>query len=123
MTQRAQSMIGRYAWPGNVRELENAIGHGCMMTLNDHVDAADLPALVMDGLGKDHPASPEASRLPASSFHPDAESPDPQSLEEHEKKLVVQALSQAAGNQSQAARTLRIGRDALRYKMKKFGLL
>ena len=46
-----------------------------------------------------------------------------QSLEEHEKRLVMDALQQAAGNQSQAARQLRIGRDALRYKMKKFGLL
>jgi DNA-binding NtrC family response regulator len=46
-----------------------------------------------------------------------------QSLEEHEKRLVTDALAQAGGNQSQAARQLRIGRDALRYKMKKFGLL
>ena len=45
------------------------------------------------------------------------------SLEEHEKKLVMDALDHAAGNQSKAARQLRIGRDALRYKMKKFGLL
>jgi DNA-binding protein Fis len=33
------------------------------------------------------------------------------------------ALAKAAGNQSEAARHLRIGRDALRYKMKKYGLL
>ena len=45
------------------------------------------------------------------------------SFEEHEKQLLEQALAQAAGNQSQAARKLRIGRDALRYKMKKYGLL
>jgi len=37
--------------------------------------------------------------------------------------MVMDALSQSAGNQSKAARQLRIGRDALRYKMKKFGLL
>jgi DNA-binding protein Fis len=32
-------------------------------------------------------------------------------------------LAQAEGNQSKAARQLKIGRDALRYKMKKHGLL
>jgi DNA-binding NtrC family response regulator len=47
----------------------------------------------------------------------------PESLEENERLLVVQALERAGGNQSQAARFLRIGRDALRYKMKKFQLL
>jgi DNA-binding protein Fis len=47
----------------------------------------------------------------------------PVSLEEHEKQLLRNALDQAHGNQSEAARHLRIGRDALRYKMKKYGLL
>ncbi len=36
--------------------------------------------------------------------------------------LVEQALKQAHGNQSEAARLLDISRDALRYKMKKFRL-
>ena len=44
------------------------------------------------------------------------------SLEDQERRLVVQALETAGGNQSQAARQLRIGRDALRYKVKKYGL-
>ena len=34
----------------------------------------------------------------------------------------MRALETAGGNQSQAARLLRIGRDALRYKIKKHGL-
>lgn len=46
-----------------------------------------------------------------------------QSFEEVEKQLVVEALARAEGNQSKAARRLKIGRDALRYKMKKYGLL
>jgi DNA-binding protein Fis len=37
--------------------------------------------------------------------------------------LVAGALERAKGNQSEAARLLRIGRDALRYKMKKFNLV
>ena len=43
-------------------------------------------------------------------------------FDEHEKRLIAEALEKAHGNQSQAARALRIGRDALRYKMKRHGL-
>jgi DNA-binding protein Fis len=43
-------------------------------------------------------------------------------LEDQERRLLVEALKSAAGNQSQAARRLGIGRDALRYKMKRYGL-
>ncbi len=45
------------------------------------------------------------------------------SLEEVERALVELALRQAEGNQTHAARLLDISRDALRYKMKKFGLM
>src|SRR5579859_4449658 len=114
LTQRAQILLGRHTWPGNVRELENVIGHGCMMTMTDMIDVADLPPLLPQG------ARPLAA---GQSLGAQATAVAGQSLEDHEKKLVMDALSQSAGNQSKAARQLHIGRDALRYKMKKFGLL
>jgi transcriptional regulator with PAS, ATPase and Fis domain len=115
LTQRAQILLGRHTWPGNVRELENVIGHGCMMTMTDMIDVTDLPSLAQPSV-----RMAAGAQMPESSITPDASS---QSLEEHEKKLVSEALHQAGGNQSRAARQLRIGRDALRYKMKKFGLI
>ena len=45
------------------------------------------------------------------------------SLEEVERALVELAMTQAEGNQTHAARLLDISRDALRYKLKKFGLM
>jgi DNA-binding protein Fis len=39
-----------------------------------------------------------------------------------ERRLLVQALERTLGNQTQAARLLRITRDTLRYRMKKFNL-
>jgi DNA-binding NtrC family response regulator len=51
------------------------------------------------------------------------ESVEADSLEAHERRLIQEALEKAGGNQSQAARMLRIGRDALRYKMKKYQML
>jgi DNA-binding NtrC family response regulator len=106
ITHRAQIALARHSWPGNVRELENAIGHACMMVLGDTLDVADLPPLSN-----------------ADTSHPSMSEMGPESLEDNERMLVVRALERAGGNQSEAARLLRVGRDALRYKMKKFNLL
>jgi DNA-binding NtrC family response regulator len=106
LTQRAQILLSRHSWPGNVRELENVIGHACMMTLGDTADVQDLP---------------EYLRLPSAETA-EADTTRSGSLEDHERLLIVDALARAEGNQSQAARLLRIGRDALRYKMKKHNL-
>ena len=115
LTQRAQIFLSKHTWPGNVRELENVIGHGCMMTMTDMIDVIDLP------IGAQRPGASDEFQTPYAA--PSVAATSAQSLEEHEKRLVMDALQQAAGNQSQAARQLHIGRDALRYKMKKFGLL
>ncbi len=121
LTRRAQIVLARHSWPGNVRELENVIGHACMMAMGEAIDVADLP----EALRTASPASqPVAEPGPAVAAK-QAPAPEgaPVSFEEHEKQLLTSALEKAGGNQSEAARTLRIGRDALRYKMKKYGLL
>lgn len=117
LTQRAQIVLNRYAWPGNVRELENVIGHACMMAMGEMIDIADLPPNLQQGPAP--PPLPLSASVADDSFARDGNL----SFEEHEKQLLTQALADAGGNQSKAARQLRIGRDALRYKMKKYGLL
>jgi len=122
LTQRAQILLAGHAWRGNVRELENVIGHGCMMAMGDVIDIADLPESVKNApMPAKWPVTEAPEPIPASVTISNGASPI--SLEEHEKQLLTQALADASGNQSKAARQLRIGRDALRYKMKKFGLL
>jgi DNA-binding NtrC family response regulator len=114
MTQRASIVLGRHDWPGNVRELENAIGHACMMALGDTIDVVDLPEYLR--------GEPSALRqVPTASSVLETDAPN-SLLENSERNLISDALSKASGNQSEAARILRIGRDALRYKMKKYGL-
>jgi len=105
LTPKALLVLTRYGWPGNVRELENAIGHACIMATGNLLDVPDLPPHLLA-------AAPTESVAP-----------DDHPLERQERHLVEQALAAAAGNQSRAAASLNIGRDALRYKMKKFGLL
>ena len=109
ITLRAQILLSRHSWPGNVRELENVIGHASMMTMSDTIDVQDLPQYL-------HAHSTSTANVVT------FPSPDIPTFEEQERLLLVHALDSADGNQSKAARILRIGRDALRYKMKKHNL-
>jgi len=120
MTPRAAIALSRYNWPGNVRELENAIGHACMMCLSDTIDIGDLPEYLRN---PEH-AQPEiAAAAAADTMTAVSQRETPASLLENiERRLIAEALANTSGNQSEAARLLRIGRDALRYKMKKYGL-
>jgi len=113
VTRRAQIFLSHHTWPGNIRELENVIGHACMVVMGDNIDVMDLPEyLRVAGHTDARPAHLAANEV----------IPPASSLEENERLLLVDALERAKGNQSEAARLLRIGRDALRYKMKKYDL-
>ena len=107
-TRRAEIVMQRHRWPGNVRELENAVGHGCMMAMGETIDVGDLPPYLWGSEG-----APVAGAVPSA---------EPVGLEEQEKALLEHALESCAGNRTAAARMLRISRDTMRYRMKKFGL-
>ncbi|MEO8028199.1 MAG: sigma-54 dependent transcriptional regulator [Bryobacteraceae bacterium] len=115
LTPRAQIVLSRHAWPGNVRELENALGHASMMVMGETIDVEDLPSRVRQP-GDRHAASTAGDEVRV----PD--SADKISFEEHERQLLIDALERSGGNQSQAARLLRISRDRMRYKIAKYNL-
>lgn len=115
ITYRAQIVLSRHSWPGNIRELENVLGSACMMVLGDTIDVEDLPAYLC---GRANERLMAGAMPTASEMRPT----DNLSLEVHEKELLVTALERSGGNQSQAARLLRISRDRLRYKMAKHNL-
>jgi len=110
LTQRAQVRLSQHSWPGNVRELENVIGYAAMMTMSDLIDLPDLHAYLQTTAGHKERSPMPLPVLEADSF----------AVQEH--LLVMRALESAGGNQTQAARILRISRDRLRYKMKKHSL-
>ncbi|MEI9977582.1 MAG: sigma-54 dependent transcriptional regulator [Edaphobacter sp.] len=125
VTPRAMLLLERYDWPGNVRELEHAIGHACMMATGDRIDVQDLPGRLLQAT--EEPALvriDEAANTGQRESHGTAKWIDQgiSALAVQERDLVIRALEEAQGNQSHAARRLGIGRDALRYKMKKHGL-
>jgi DNA-binding NtrC family response regulator len=134
LTNRAQLVLLKHQWPGNIRELENVIGHACIMVMGSLIDVGDLPSYLVHPHGEPHfameamppmllvptepaPVAPVAT-TPAAPAGP-TELP---SLDEQEKRLLMEALDKAKGNQSLAARLLRISRDTLRYRMKKHAI-
>ena len=104
LTPRALLVLERYGWPGNVRELEHIIGRACMLTDGTVLDVDSFPESLIHAEVK--AASGESSSL----------------LEDQERQLIADTLRAVKGNQSEAARRLGIGRDALRYKIKRYEL-
>jgi DNA-binding NtrC family response regulator len=102
-----------HTWPGNVRELRNAVERAMILEESSLLTTSSLPVTINNPVGTVDGLSTRASyQIPDEGI----------SLEENERTLVARALEKTGGNQTQAARLLRITRDTLRYKMKKFHL-
>ena len=121
LTPEALQLLESHDWPGNVRELRNAVERAMILEDSSYITPGSLPMSVSHqppGASQFYAAASAPAGLPASGPLPG----DGMSLEDNEKRLLVQALEKTAGNQTQAARLLRITRDTLRYKMKKFDI-
>jgi PAS domain S-box-containing protein len=112
VSDQAAKLLLSHDWPGNVRELRNAIERAMILEESSLISPASLPIAIS------HPDAGESTAVAASQTFP----ADGLSLEENERTLLSRALEKTNGNQTQAARLLRITRDTLRYKMKKFNL-
>jgi len=119
ISRDAESLLLTHDWPGNVRELRNAIERAMILEDTAYIQPASLPIALRGG---DRPPSFPVAAVGAESMVPFNGDGGGMSLADQERRLVVQALERARGNQTQAARLLRITRDTLRYKMKKFSL-
>ncbi len=113
VTPETERLLIAHDWPGNVRELRNAIERAMILEEGALITAANLPqAISRMGGRRAVAAAPPAPVIPDEGL----------SLEESERALITRALEKTKGNQTQAARLLKITRDTLRYKMKKFNL-
>jgi two-component system response regulator AtoC len=101
-----------YHWPGNVRELKNLIERAMILGDGDSLLMEHLPMEVL-GQASKLGNTIEGIRIP----------PEGISLDKVEEALVRQALKITNGNQTRSAKLLDISRDALRYRMQKFGLV
>jgi DNA-binding NtrC family response regulator len=101
----AVQALRSYPWPGNVRELKHQVSRSVLLNQSGQVSADEL-----------------ALPLPRGAQAPEAAHAAAMTLDEAEKSLIEQALKQAGGNVSEAARLLGITRMTIRYRMDKHGI-
>ena len=108
LTSEAQDILLKHDYPGNVRELENIIERAVVIARDAVVSVEDLPFREAIAEGPAGGKSEEGLLRG--------------SIEELEKKMIVDALEKAGEHQTRAAELLGISERMLRYKLKKYGL-
>lgn len=109
VTEAAMQILMAYDWPGNIRQLKNAIRTMVVMCDRDRLDVSDIP--------------PDISRrrqLPGASTT--AANLAGVSLNELEKKAIIDTLAKTEGNREKAAKILGIGERTLYRKIKEYDL-
>lgn len=104
ISSQALKLLMDYDWPGNVRELENAIERAVVLGQGDMFLPSDLSRKVEE--------KPLKSGVTSSSVDI--------SLAEAEKRLIEDTLKLTHWNQTKTARILRIHRNTLRRKIRRF---
>jgi len=113
LTPEALDALMVYGWPGNVRELENLIERLVILANGDVIDMGDIPESIK---GKTARVESIEVKIPKDGIVFD------QAVEEYEKKLILQALSETNWVKTKAAKLLNINRTTLIEKMKKKNL-
>lgn len=117
--------LQQYDWPGNIQELRNALEHAIILDPSPLVSPDHLPLEVRQG-GANIRSHGETTQTvledDANEYSGIILPPEGITLERVEKKLIEQALTRFAGNQTKAAHCLGMSRDTIRYRMKKFAI-
>ncbi|MEZ4400514.1 MAG: sigma-54 dependent transcriptional regulator [Kofleriaceae bacterium] len=112
----AVAVMVAYDWPGNVRELHNAL-HRAAVACGEAgvIEPMHLPARIVTS----HAATAaEPAAATATSLDPSKTA----SLDDMERDAIIAAVARAAGNLTQVARDLGIGRTTLYRKLKRYGI-
>jgi len=103
----AIDMLASYHWPGNVRELENVVERAVIVTPGPVIEGHHLPpTLQIKDLSERGNRHGMFESLVAA----------------YEKELLIDALKDAHGNQTEAARGLGTTKRVVQYKVKIYGI-
>lgn len=117
ISEDALRLLRQYDWPGNVRELRNVIERAMILCSGDLINVGDLPAEIVS---IEPSMAFEGKVVP---IPPVSEGVDMEAMVDNiKKRMMLEALQQAHGNKSQAARLLGLSRDQFNYGMKKYDL-
>ncbi|HJT22574.1 MAG TPA: sigma-54 dependent transcriptional regulator [Nitrospira sp.] len=98
-SREAMDAMASYSWPGNIRELDNVIARAVILNPTE-VIGPDLLSLDAGGISRQEPLT--YVTLP---YH--------ESMEEHSRHIIDQALKLTKGNQTKAAERLQLQRTYL----------
>ena len=104
ISEDAMARLVAYDWPGNIRELENAIERAVALGSGPILHVGDLPSNLQYGASERMPRNDEVL-----------------SLDELERRAIMRALRESAGDKLAAARLLGIGKTTLYRKLKQYG--
>ncbi len=113
ITKEALEAMERYDWPGNVRELENAVERSVALTEGEQITLMDLPSNISKLYGQAELLSPRVTEKGIDLV---------KSVNDIERKMIVEALAIAGGVKARAAALLRLNRTTLVEKMKRLGM-
>lgn len=111
LSEEAKATLMEYNWVGNVRELRQLMERVTFLATDSRITAEQL------GI-----KSAMTTSSPSGMKFLDNMAERGIDLESIEKELIIQALNLTDGNVSEAARKLNIGREALRYRIKKYSI-
>lgn len=124
ITERALHAMENYAWPGNVRELENYIERAVLLSDDgEPLGTEHLPQPLQSLAGPSTCAgdcgnkAARRMKLARQLFELGVD------LEEQERMLVELAVKASGNNIADAARSLKLTRRQMAYRMQKFGML
>ena len=102
------------AWQGNIRELENYVERlvTCAEENTKIIDETILPPELKN----------DFKRMAAETSDYTINTSLQESMEEHEKRLICQALKDNNWNQRKTAKVLKLSERNLRYKLVKYGI-
>jgi Nif-specific regulatory protein len=96
-----------HPWPGNVRELENCIERAVLLSEGESIEMIHLPpSLQTKSRVGDKKDSGRLSTV----------------IESQERTLILDALKETRGNQSQSAKLLGTTKRIMQYKIQKLGI-
>jgi two-component system NtrC family response regulator len=104
-SSEARDQLLKYDYPGNVRELENILERAVVIAREQYITTNDLPF-------KSDVVLEDTEKKPTGALK--------DSLDDLEKKLIMEAMEKAQDNQTKAADLLGISERMLRYKLKKY---
>lgn len=117
----AAMALKAYSWPGNVRELENVMERAVVLVEGNSITLHELPVEVTSTSAVPVRVTYESQDA---GIQWSGENADWSArYETEERQRLIQAMSQAAGNKSKAARLLGMPRSTFVSKLEKHGLM